>query len=197
MCGAWRTLDLPRARRPVLLMNLQKINDEVFVAQDAIVKIGGGELAFLKDQARTNQRKRARICAHKTNDDALHEMLIAISAQSYIHPHKHLGKSESFHIVDGIVDVVVFDDQGEIAEIIELGDARSGRNFFYRLSESAFHTLLIRTDFLVVHEVTNGPFSRDKTVLADFAPAEAQTAEAAEYMKQVAERAVAFMKRGN
>jgi len=178
-------------------MNLQKINDEVFIAQDAIVKIGGGELAFLKDQARTNLRKRARICAHKSNDDALHEMLIAISAQSYIHPHKHLGKSESFHIVDGVVDVVVFDDRGEITEIIELGDARSGRNFFYRLSESAFHTLLIRTDFLVVHEVTNGPFLRDKTVLADFAPAEAQTVEAAEYIRQVAARAAAFMKHGN
>ena len=173
-------------------MNLRKVNDEVFIALDPIVKVGQEELAFLKRQAADNQRKRARICAHKTNDDALHEMLIAISAKSYIHPHKHLGKSESFHIVDGIVDVVVFDDGGEIREIIELGDARSGRNFYYRLSESAFHTLLIRTDFLVVHEVTNGPFSRDKTVLADFAPAEEELAKAGTYIKQVALRAAEF-----
>lgn len=173
-------------------MNLRKVNDEVFIALDPIVKVGQEELGFLKKQAAENQRKRARICAHKTNEDALHEMLIAISAKSYIHPHKHLGKSESFHIVDGLVDVVVFDDQGEISEIIELGDARSGRNFYYRLSESAFHTLLIRTDFLVVHEVTNGPFSRDKTVLADFAPAEEKTAEASAYIKQVVLRAAEF-----
>ena len=119
-------------------------------------------------------------------------MLIAISAKSYIHPHKHLGKSESLHIVDGIVDVVVFDDLGEIVEIIELGDARSGRNFYYRLSESAFHTLLIRTDFLVVHEVTNGPFLRENTVIADFAPSEEQVAEAEAYISKVAERAAAF-----
>jgi cupin fold WbuC family metalloprotein len=84
----------------------------VFIALDRIVKVGQEELAFLKQQAAGNLRKRARICAHKTNDDALHEMLIAISAKSYIHPHKHLGKSESFHIIDGLVDVVVFDDQG-------------------------------------------------------------------------------------
>lgn len=173
-------------------MNLRKVNDEVFIALDPIVKVGQEELGFLKQQAADNQRKRARICAHKTNDDALHEMLIAISAKSYIHPHKHLGKSESFHIVDGIVDVVVFDDGGEIREIIELGDARSGRNFYYRLSESAFHTLLIRTDFLVVHEVTNGPFSRDKTVLADFAPVEEHVDEAGAYIKQVALRAADF-----
>lgn len=178
-------------------MNLQKINDEVFIAQDAIVKIGGRELAFLKDQARINQRKRARICAHKSNDDTLHEMLIAISAGSYIHPHKHPDKSESFHIIDGIVDVVVFDDQGGIIEVLKLGDTRSGRNFYYRLSQSTFHTLLIRSDFLIVHEVTNGPFSRDKTLLADFAPAENQKTEAAEYMKLINARTAAFIKGSN
>jgi cupin fold WbuC family metalloprotein len=173
-------------------MNLRRINDEVFIAMDSIVKIGHDEFLFLKQRASSNQRKRARICAHKTNEDSLHEMLIAISANSYIHPHKHLGKSESFHIVDGIVDVVVFDDLGEIVEVIELGDARSGRYCFYRLSESAFHTLLIHTDFLVVHEVTNGPFIRERTILAEFAPPEEQVAEAGAYITKVAERAVAF-----
>jgi cupin fold WbuC family metalloprotein len=173
-------------------MNLRKVNDEVFVALDSIVKIGPDELGFLKQQAATNHRKRARICAHKTDSDALHEMLIAISAKSYIHPHKHVGKTESFHIVDGVVDVVVFDDSGEIVEIIELGDVRSGCNFYYRLPENAFHTLLIRTDFLVVHEVTNGPFLRERTVLADFAPPEEQVSDAEAYLSKVAERAAAF-----
>ena len=173
-------------------MNLRKVNEEVFIALDPIVKVGREELAFLKRQALENQRKRARICAHQTNEDSLHEMVIAISAASYIHPHKHLGKSESFHIIEGEVDVVMFDDQGAIVDIIELGDAASQRNFYYRLSESAFHTLLIRTDFLVVHEVTNGPFLRDKTVLATFAPPEERVADAKAYVQQVAARAAQF-----
>ena len=75
---------------------------------------------------------------------------------------------------------------------IELGDAASGRNLYYRLSESAFHTLLIHTDFLVVHEVTNGPFIRDKTVLATFAPPEDRLAEARAYVQQVAGRVTEF-----
>ncbi|MGH8510092.1 MAG: WbuC family cupin fold metalloprotein [Gammaproteobacteria bacterium] len=173
-------------------MNLRKVNDEVFIALDPIVKVGRNELAFLKEQALANGRKRARICAHQTNEDALHEMVIAISAASYIHPHKHLGKSESFHIVEGEVDVVVFDDEGGIVDIIELGDPLTGHNFYYRLSESAFHTLLIHTDFLVVHEVTNGPFLREKTVLASFAPPEEQPADAKAYVQQVAARAAEF-----
>lgn len=176
-------------------MNLRKINDEVFIAEDAIVRLGGEEIAFLKQQARISPRKRARICAHKTNDDALHEMMIVISADSYIHPHRHVGKSESFHIVEGEVDVAVFDNDGQLTEVIQLGEPASGRCFYYRLSESAFHTLLIRSDFLIVHEVTNGPFDRDRTVLADFAPAEEQGEEAKSYMRRVSGMVDAYLKR--
>lgn len=169
-------------------MNLQKISEEIFIARDAIVSLGDDEIAFLKKQAQASPRKRARICAHKTNDDALHEMIIVISAASYIHPHRHIGKSESFHIVEGEVDVAIFDDAGAVTEVIELGAAGSGRRFFYRLSESAFHTLLIRTEFLVVHEVTNGPFSPDRTVMAAFAPPEDRADEARAYMRRVSEQ---------
>ena len=169
-------------------MKLHKVNDEVFVAEDSIVRLGDDEIAFLKRQARSNPRKRARICAHKTNADALHEMVIAIAATSYIHPHRHIGKSESFHIIEGLVDVAVFDDAGRVIDVIELGEPGSGRNFFYRLSESTFHTLLIRSDFLVVHEVTNGPFDPDRSVLAPFAPREGDAAKVQAYMKNVAEQ---------
>jgi hypothetical protein len=175
-------------------MNLQKINNEVFVAEDAIVRLGSEEIAFLKRQAQISPRKRARICAHKSNDDALHEMVIAISADSYIHPHRHVGKAESFHIIDGEVDVAVFEDEGKLSDVIQLGPPGSGRSFYYRLSHSAFHTLLIRSEFLIVHEVTNGPFDRDQTVLASFAPTEDRSEEARSYMKKVSMRVAEYLK---
>lgn len=165
----------------------RKINDEVFVAQDAIVKIGPDEVAFIKAKAATNGRQRARICAHKSNDDQLHEMVIAISSQSYIHPHKHEGKSESFHVIEGAADVVVFDDNGAVTDVVELGDPTTGRFFFYRLDKNACHTLLIKTKFFVVHEITNGPFVPEKTLLASWAPCEGRIAETNVYIKSVAE----------
>ena len=166
-------------------MKLRRISDEVFVAPGPIVRLGSEDIDFLKRQAASNPRGRARICAHGDNEDAIHEMVIAISSSSYIRPHRHIGKSESFHIVDGCVDVVMFDDDGGITDVIELGDRNSGRNFFYRLSESRFHTLVSRTDVLVIHEVTNGPFDRDRTIFAPFAPAEDQIERAREYMSEV------------
>ena len=170
------------------MIGVDQINDEVFVAQDAIVHFGDEEIAFVKQQANISPRKRSRICAHKTNEDPLHEMLIAIVAGSYIHPHKHFGKSESFHIVDGEVDVAVFDENGHITDVFELGVPGSGRQFFYRLAESKFHTLIIRTDFLVVHEVTNGPFIRDNITLAPFAPNEGEFEKVEKYMQTVSEQ---------
>lgn len=166
-------------------MNLQKVNEEVFIAQDAIVRMGDEEVAFLKRQAEASPRKRARICAHRSNDDTLHEMLIAISSRSYIRPHRHISKSESFHIVEGEVDVAVFDEAGAVKEVIQLGAPGSGRRFFYRLSQSAFHTLLIRSDCLVMHEVTNGPFSREGTIQAPFAPDESDADAALAYMARL------------
>ena len=143
----------------------------------------------MKAQAAASRRKRARVCAHKSNDDPLHEMLIAISAQSYIHPHQHRAKSESFHVVEGAVDVVVFDAAGTVTDVIELGDPTTGRPFFYRLAPGAFHALVIKTEFLVVHEVTNGPFSPEETVLAPWAPPEDRTTETVAYMRHVAQLA--------
>ena len=161
---------------------LRKINNEVFVAEESIVRLGAEQISFLKQQALSSNRKRARICTHRSNDDALHEMLIAISADSYIQPHKHTRKVESFHIIEGLVDVVVFDDAGAIVDVVELGDVLNGKNFYYRLSESMFHTLLIHSDFLIVHEVTNGPFVANETILAPFAPPESRHDEALSYV---------------
>lgn len=171
------------------MIDLNRITAEVFVARNSVVSFGDEETAFVKKQALLSPRKRARICAHPTDDDLLHEMLIAISFQSYIHPHRHFGKSESFHLVEGRADVVVMDDDGEISQVVHLG---AGLNFFYRSSEPLFHTLLIHSNMLVVHEVTNGPFNNSQAEVAFFAPPESDEDAARDYMAELAARVERF-----
>ena len=118
-------------------MKLRRINDEVFVASGPIVRLGSEDVDFLKRQAGLNARGRARICAHGDNEDAIHEMVIAISSSSYIRPHRHIGKSESFHIVDGSVDVVMFDNDGGITDRIVLR-----LDLFFRRRQCLFLHLL-------------------------------------------------------
>lgn len=167
------------------MIELDRVNDEIFVARGTVVSLGAAESSFLKQQALSNPRRRARICVHRANEDPLHEMLIAIAPGSYIHPHKHLAKSESFHIVEGLVDVIIFDDSGSVTKIIKLGEPGSGRGFYYRLSESRFHTLRILSEILIMHEVTNGPFDKSQTVLAAFAPSEMDADATRNYMTRL------------
>jgi cupin fold WbuC family metalloprotein len=88
---------------------------------------------------------------------------------------------ESFHIIEGKVDILLFDENGRINNLIPMGDYAGGRKFFYRLPPSHFHTLIIRSEVLVFHEITNGPFNPDDTVWADWAPVETEEYKVVEY----------------
>ena len=154
------------------MIQLNRINNEVFVAKENIVVLGDEEIAFVRQQALSSPRRRARICAHRHSEDLLHEMFIALSNQTYIQPHRHRQKSESFHIIEGEVDVVLFEDDGSVHDVVRLGSFGSGRACFYRLDSLRYHTLVIRSELLVMHEVTNGPFDRRLTEYAPFAPGE-------------------------
>jgi cupin fold WbuC family metalloprotein len=169
-------------------MRLRAINDEVVVAEGSPVQLGDWEMTELKERARDAPRKRIRICAHSRTEDMLHEMLIVHAADAYVRPHKHAGKSESMHVVEGEAEAVFLDDDGEISEVVPLGPYGSGRRFYYRLAEPVFHTLLFESEFLVMHEVTNGPFRREDTIFAPWAPEEEDADQTAAYRAELAER---------
>jgi cupin fold WbuC family metalloprotein len=174
------------------MIDLIKQSEEVYLTGTSITYLGGDEVMFLKSAALQSKKKRARICAHLTNEDTLHEMLIAISSKSYIQPHKHEQKSESFHIIEGIVDVVIFNDDGGIYKIIELGDGKSGRSFYYRMSESRFHTLYLQSDLLIMHEVTNGPFQKGSSIPAPFAPTDTDVIGVTQYSEKLSHQIFEF-----
>jgi cupin fold WbuC family metalloprotein len=176
-------------------MALIQKSPEVFLAEGPIAAIGDSELDTLKAAVRASAKRRARINAHPDDEDALHEMIIAIDPTSYVRPHKHPGKSEAFHIIEGEVDIVVFADDGEIDRVVPLGAPGGGRPFYYRMSKPFFHTLIIRSETLVVHEITTGPFRPDATVFADFAPEESEPEKVAAYRAELLSRVAALQGR--
>jgi cupin fold WbuC family metalloprotein len=168
---------------------------DVFSKEGPITTIGIEDIEMLRKAVGKVAKRRVRINIHPSTDDLLHEMIIAISPSSYICPHKHPGKSEAFHIIEGEVDVVVFNDDGEIARVISLA-ARGGRHpFYYRMSTAHFHALIVRSDFLVVHEITNGPFRPTDTVYASFAPDELDAHAAKIFQSELTKRVAVFMGR--
>ena len=150
---------------------------EVQVAGGGVVCLAAIDVERVRERGIRAERKRARICAHPSASDPLHEMIICLDRGTYIRPHRHACKSESFHIIEGELDVVLFEDDGAIREVIRMGPYRSQRTFFYRLMEPCFHTVLVRTRQAVFHETTNGPFDPADAEYAPWAPPEGDEAE--------------------
>ena len=155
--------------RDNLLNNIRKENAEVLY-RDGDKVVTKDNLEELKTLAIQNPRKRVRLCTHNSPEDKLHEMFIVHMRNCYIRPHKHKNKAESLSILEGEVDLVLFNDNGSIKQVVNMGSPDTGRIFYHRLSLPIYHTLIIRTDFLVFQENTEGPFLRNNTVFPDWAP---------------------------
>ena len=158
-------------------MKTRKINDEVLYSSDDILFVGAADIANLKSIADKNARKRIRLCAHPDEGNSLHEMLIALDGENYIRPHRHLAKSESFHVIEGIATVLIFDDAGTPVKRIKLGPYSSGLPFYFRLDQAVFHSVIVESDVFIFHETTNGPFNRADTEFAPWSPGESDVSK--------------------
>jgi len=176
------------------MISCRPFNDEVLYATAPIVQIAQSDIAELVRLADRNARRRIRVCTHRDVKDRLHEMLIVHVRDTYVRPHKHPGKSESFHLIKGEVDVVIFDEAGTITDVIGMGDYSSGKTFYYRMADPYYHTLLIQSDVIVFHETTNGPFERSETLFAPWAPEEHAEAERSAFMQQLARKVTGFLR---
>jgi cupin fold WbuC family metalloprotein len=166
------------------MIKIRKESIEVLYLDEEVVAVDRSDLDELKRLALLNPRQRVRLCTHRSPDDPLHEMFIVHTRDCYVRPHKHLGKSESMTVLEGIVDVVLFDDDGAIRDVVRMGAPGTGRVFYQRLSDPIYHTLIIRSEFLVFQETTGGPFLRENTVFPEWAPVEQGTAPA-EFMDKI------------
>ncbi len=166
------------------MIRVRKESDEVLYPVEDVVLIEKADLDQLKRKAQLNPRKRVRLCAHHSSQDSLHEMFIVHMRDCYVRPHKHLGKSESMTILEGEVDVVLFHEDGKICKVIRMGAPDTGNIFYQRLSTSIYHTLIIRSKFLVFLESTEGPFLRENTVFAEWAPEE-QSKASQEFIESI------------
>ncbi|QQO22532.1 WbuC family cupin fold metalloprotein [Bradyrhizobium diazoefficiens] len=169
-------------RRPT---SLRAQNPEVYYSDDAIVTANDATIAELKRIAAGNPRLRSRLCTHPDPSSGLHEMLIVHHREAYVRPHKHFGKPESFHVIEGSAQVVIFEDDGRIRDVLEMAPYGQGKHFYYRMPEQVFHSILITSEWLVFHETTAGPFDPSRTAFPDWAPDGNDAAEVQDYVTQI------------
>jgi cupin fold WbuC family metalloprotein len=171
---------------------VRKESDEVFYAATNPVNINHHDLEELKRLAAVNPRQRARICAHTSPSDLLHEMFIVHGQGAYVRPHRHLTRREGMQVLEGIADIVIFSDNGEVREVRRLDSV----NFYQRLNAPLYHMLLIRSKWLVFHEATTGPFERSDTEFAPWSPEDCVTDTVVLFLDKI-ESAIANWRKAN
>ncbi|MCK1359542.1 WbuC family cupin fold metalloprotein [Bradyrhizobium sp. 199] len=179
-------------RRPT---SLRAQNPEVYYSGAAIVTADDATIAELKRIAAANPRLRSRLCTHPDPSSGLHEMLIVHHREAYVRPHKHFGKPESFHLIEGTAQVVIFEDDGRIRDVLEMAPYGRGALCYYRMPEQVFHSILITSEWLVFHETTAGPFDPSRTAFPDWAPAGGDAAEVQDYVTRMAALATEHLAR--
>lgn len=154
------------------MIKVRRENVEVLYPDEDFSVVSSGDIEELKRLAVLNPRRRIRLCAHRTPSDKLQEMFIVHMRGCYVRPHKHLNKVEAMAVIEGAADVVLFNEDGSIRDVFPVGGVGSGKVFYQRLDQPTYHTLLIRSEFFVFHEITEGPFIRENTTFPDWAPAD-------------------------
>jgi cupin fold WbuC family metalloprotein len=144
----------------------------VFYNKEVVTEVGEAWYAKLKRHAYEADFKRARFCLHHDPEDRLHEMVIVFHRDTIIRPHRHTRKSESFHLIFGALDVILFDNDGRPTRAVRMGEFGSGRSQVYRLNGPVWHSVIVHSEYAAIHEVTDGPFRAEDGEYAPWAPTE-------------------------
>ena len=163
------------------------INPEVYHSTENFFSLSKEDINKLINLAKKNPRNRVRYCSHSSSQDTLHEMFIVHPKDAYVRPHKHIDKIESMLVISGEVDYIMFDDNGNIDNVVKMGDFESTKPFYKTTRKDKFHTLMIKSEWLVFLEVTQGPFIKEDTIFAEWSPREDESNQVKKFLEKIIE----------
>jgi cupin fold WbuC family metalloprotein len=189
---AYRTKYAFQPVAPIINCQYERLTEEMCRARPGVVAVGRVDLEYLKSEVHKTTRKRIRLCIHQTDDALMHEMFVVYTGMTYVRANLHVGKDESLHILEGEADFIFFDMLGNILDVVPLGDKHSGRNFFIRVPQGVFHTIIMRSEHLIIHEATPGPFDRSETLWAPWSPLDSDAEQVYLYQRELEEKLARF-----
>ena len=166
-------------------LSQNKINPEVYHSKEDFFSLSKKDMSKLVNLAKKTNRNRVRYCSHSSNQESLHEMFIVHPKGAYVRPHKHIDKIESMLVIDGEVDYIMFNDNGKVDNIVRMGDLKSNKPFYQTIRNDKFHTLIIKSEWLVFLEITNGPFVKKDTIFAQWSPLDNENEKINKFIEKI------------
>ncbi|CAN1531133.1 Cupin fold metalloprotein, WbuC family [Methylophilaceae bacterium] len=151
-------------------------------------------LDTLTQLAQQSSRQRQHKNIHQHHTDPCQRLFNAIGIDSYIRPHRHSidPKDECLIAVRGRIALLVFDDIGQVQQIIRFGaqadESQQAIGVGVNLPAGAWHTVIAEVPGSILFEVKSGPFNPEQAKeYAAWAPVE-DAPEAAQYLVELKRR---------
>jgi cupin fold WbuC family metalloprotein len=153
-----------------------------YFATDATSFVDIGDIAEIVRLA-VAEAGPARYSLHESPANLLHSMVILQPYGTYAQPRKHLTKAKLFHIVNGEMAVVTFEQDGKLRAAYHLA---TDKVLIVHIEPDCYHTNMALTPQAVYHEVITGPFERDSAdrVYASFAPSDSEQEKGLAYVRE-------------
>lgn len=121
-----------------------------------MIKINAELIDSVIGQARSSPRLRMNYNLHPELSDPVQRLLNALEPWTYIRPHKHTNKEESFVLLQGKILAVVFNDDGSIRDHAVLSQQTGILGIEFE--ENSFHMLTSLQTGSAVFEIKEGPY---------------------------------------
>ena len=145
-------------------------------------KYSGDRLKELVVNAQASDRLRTNLNIHESADAAVQRLFLAFEPDTYIRPHRHpqAHKWELFIVLEGELDLLLFNDSGEIEDRVVLSSTATR---VVEVPPNTWHSYVSKKSGTLALEIKEGAYlpSPEEDFLS-MAPAE-NTEEVAAYLQ--------------
>ena len=124
-----------------------------------MLKLDNRQLQALCQDAQSLPRRRKNLNVHSDMADTVQRLFIAMQPDSYVRPHRHVEveKTETFVVVHGEFEILIFESNGCLQERVFLSDKDGGVRLVV-IPPGIWHTVIARQVDSIFFEVKQGPY---------------------------------------
>lgn len=135
-------------------------------------------------QAKVNPRLRMNYNFHASMDEPVHRMLNALEPDTYLPPHRHVDKEETYLLLRGSMWVIFYDNYGNVTDKVLLNPLEG--KYGLEIPSGTWHSIIVLESGTVIFEIKKGPYSPlPPEDIASWAPAPSDVKGAEAFMNKM------------
>ena len=154
-----------------------KAKSKTYFYQGGVATIKPVELQQLLDDAARDPMKKARFCMHPSPEYPINHMIIASHYNTYVNPHLHHHSSVFYHMIQGAMRLIIFDDDGRVKEWYPLAAGQPDTAQFASHNPGVWHAHVYMSEWTIFSESVLSSAGAENSVDAPWGPDETEQAK--------------------